>query len=532
MGRRLGGHAVAVAAALLLACAQPPTELVVVIESEVAGLDQVAIEVAWDGAVVVDQDVALGPGGTSLPLTLGLRPRAADATEELRVRAIGRTGGVERVRASARTRFVAHARRVLVVVLRAACVGVGCEENQTCGASGCGDDWVDPARLPPYDGVVPDAGIRAVDVDAGRRDAGPRDAGPRDAGRDGGPIDAGCAGDASTTGAPPGCVLTRWPARPICGDRGDDGIERSFALLEPSLDHGSEVWRTLGFDLDGLCTDPLAETPLAECETPSGSSVADGPGGIDNAVGAELTNTLLAFYPSYVPNALASIRRGHAAMVITITEWSGAPDDPQVRVRFANAVDVVPAEYEPPDAGIDPLEARPDPRWDGTDVAYLSATYFGAGADDEPLVADDNAYVAGGVLVARMPDRSPFDIPVTTADALLVSRLLVTEPRLVATLSPDGTDLASGFIVGRIARGDLLAYLEHLTVCPDDPETAAYHDAVSELIERTADVRATPGTGGPGVSCDALSFALPWVDAAPVTVAGVLPHDLLPRLCP
>jgi hypothetical protein len=327
-------------------------------------------------------------------------------------------------------------------------------------------------------------------------------------------------------------VLERWPARPTCGDVGDDGIERSFALLEPSFDHGSEVWRTLGFDLDGLCTDPLAATPHTECDTPSGSTVADGPGGIDNAVGAELASTLLSFYPSYVPNALASIRRGHVAMVVTLTGWSGAPDDPRVEVRLANTVDVVPADYAIPDGGLDPLEPRPDPRWDGTDRAYLSSSYFSAGAADEPLVADDNAYVAGGVLVARLPDRATFDIPVTTRDALLVSRLQLTEPRLVAVLAPDGSDLASGFIVGRVSRGDSLVYLEHLGVCPDDPETAAYHDAVSMLIERTADVRSIPETGGPGVECDALSFALPWIDAAPVTVAGVLPHDVVPRQCP
>lgn len=520
---------------LVAACATTPepTELVVVVDGAIPGLDRLQVRVRSEDRTRVDEDIRLG-AQVHLPLSFGLLSRAhGDALVEVSV--VGYAGSALVVEAEARTRFVPHQRRVLHVRLDPSCgVVPGCPERETCRGGTCVDAYVDPTTLPPYQGALPDGGPLPT-FDAGSPDAGPRDAGPRDAGMDGGDAarDAGtdaatCEGDSGVVPMPPGCVLERWPARPTCGDSGDDGTERFIALLDPLFEQGGNLWRTIGMDLDGLCTDPFAAPPAVECTT-SGGTAPDGERGIDNAFGYLLSSAVLGVFPSMQADMREAMLEGRQVPVVRLAGWSGEPDDARVSMWLAGSVDILRAETPLPTTPLQDQRDLPDPRYDGTDRAYVASAYFD-GVSSSPLVYDDNAYVAGGVLVARLPDRAPLDLRREATGG--AARIRMTDLRLIAKLSADGTHFEDAVLAGRWARSDMLAYTADLGLCGTDPDTLRAIALFTGLLDRSLDVRSLPGSGGDGVPCDAVSTAIPFERTEPLGSGEIVHFELTGATCP
>ncbi len=532
----------------LAACAPSPTELVLVVELgdglEVPrDLTYVTIRVSTASGELLSEGVALtGPDAQRFPLTLGLRQASGRADHvDVRIEAFA---GASRpsIRRLVSTAFVSGARRLLYVRLDRACVVRECEAGRTCDAGECVEPWIDPATLPPFEGELPDAGLRDdagpsaladVGLDAAREDAldatAVMDVGidaARDADRRDVPelLDAtSCRSDARLSVEPAECMVVRPSTRPTCGD-GDDGLVRTFALIDPLYDQSAGVWATRAFDLDGRCTNGSDLAPATECVPPTGDlPPTDGPGGVDNVVGQIVYPTILTLVPDFQYLARLRALAGHAVPVLQISGWNGADDDPRVHVVVATALDIVPAGEPAPDPAH--VLDNPIPRWDGLDEAHLGNDSFVGG---EPTIVDDNAYVSGHVLVARLPDRSPLDFPAARGPA----RVRLTEPRLVATLSPDGTTITSAVLLGRWSYTDMLAHLGDVGICPRTAEGDAYLATFERVVRRAMDVRATPGTGGSGIPCDAISTALPFAVGRPVRWAGVLTVPAGPTGCP
>jgi hypothetical protein len=150
-----------IAASGLVACAEPLTEIVVVVDSDLpvpAGLDAVRVTVEGPSGIPVETSATLTGAGTArLPVTLGVRPRET-GSGTVRVRAVGARAGTERVAALARTNFVEGERLLLRMVLEAACVDVRCAADETCSGGACVDARRDPATLPRFDGSL-DLGV-------------------------------------------------------------------------------------------------------------------------------------------------------------------------------------------------------------------------------------------------------------------------------------------------------------------------------------------------------------------------------------
>jgi hypothetical protein len=92
-------------------------QIVVVVHTDLevpAELEEVQILVFGPGDPETmprrDSTVRVGPGGQTLPFSFGVAPRDEDTSRVVRIVAIGKDGGVERVRASARSSFVAGQR--------------------------------------------------------------------------------------------------------------------------------------------------------------------------------------------------------------------------------------------------------------------------------------------------------------------------------------------------------------------------------------------------------------------------------------
>lgn len=206
-------------------CASELTEIVVVVESDLAvpaQLDEIVVSVEGPQGIPRGAHASLvGASAVRLPVTVGLRP-ASGGGIGVTIKAIGRHDGADQVEAQVRTSFVVGRRLLVRMVLREICAGVPCAELETCLDGVCADARIDPSTLPSFTGPLGvdmgPADLGAPEpIDAGEnRDAGDANSSTGDGGMDAGDgaidavdggIDAGDGGiDAGP--APEPCTVT------------------------------------------------------------------------------------------------------------------------------------------------------------------------------------------------------------------------------------------------------------------------------------------------------------------------------------
>lgn len=146
-------------AVMLAGCASDPTEVVLVIDSDLGtdGLPRVEIQVLGPSMLEeVSTTIDFREPGSPppYPLTLGLVRDPSAPNSFLAVNVSGEDESGRVLRASARTEFVAGESRALVLRLDAVCVDVNCPEGATCREGECVDDILLGADLPRADDVL------------------------------------------------------------------------------------------------------------------------------------------------------------------------------------------------------------------------------------------------------------------------------------------------------------------------------------------------------------------------------------------
>lgn len=350
-----------------------------------------------------------------------------------------------------------------------------------------------------YDASLLDAGVDAGGVDAGDVDAGP-------------------------------CNSRVPPARPDTPD-GPDTEEVIFGLRQALLDQiPGEAWREIGLDLDGLCTSaPVYDT---ECTPPRRAQPpVDGVDGIDNTFGSHLFPLVDLAVMGLQDTARAAQEEGKVPMV-RIRGWNGLDDDPRVDVTISNAI------YTVNDAGdgtpqphrvvaFEPVdevsgERLAFPRWDGTDFGFFRDETFFDGDPDRPLIRDDNAYIVDRWLVARLPARVEILFPADEVGVLV----RLTDATAMGRISDDGLTLENAVVSGRWAVWDLLATAENIGVC----QGTGQYSILEGQLDTIADIRSLSGTGGPGVTCDAISVAVEFTGTR-MLYGGLTPGPPIANVC-
>jgi hypothetical protein len=318
---------------------------------------------------------------------------------------------------------------------------------------------------------------------------------PLEAYERGKPADAaeGAAGEAASDAGDASCALSRWPARPTGDDTpGDITIVNALETFsaEPDPDAGTPT--VAGYDLDGVCTCPEAES----CKTrPGVRTQCDEPGGIDNGGGALLT-TVAALGDSNA-DANARLRSGDYGLLVRIRGYNGAADDSRVEVSvfMSNGADGIQ------DGGIPPR-----PRYDGNDSWTVDPRSLagGTGPPYVPNFVDPNAYVTGHVLVATL------DFPMRLGPRMTVElRGSVVTGTLVKDAA--GYHVSDGIIAGRVAARALLTSLAPIA----DPfvpggflcgESRTYRDAKAKICE-TLDIVSDLKRDNTSAPCDALAIS-------------------------
>lgn len=326
----------------------------------------------------------------------------------------------------------------------------------------------------------------------------------------------------------PACELHRPPDRP----RGRDGPgdeEIFFAFRDFALDPSRNDLDS--YDVDGLCS--IGADPEVECLAPvdTAGPAIDGPGGEDNALGVSIADLLLSLYEDTEEYVSLWTNRGVGAPLLRVRGWNGEANDPRVRVEMSLSVFGTPAAEDGSAPDVEPVQPDPSiyegigepamPRWDGDDYWWARDDMFLLHDSDRPVIGDDDGYVADGTVVARIPDRAVFMLGV---DQRGFSGQY-TDAWLVVKMSDDRTT-AELTAFGRWSISDALVGAERAGFCQGTEQ----YDILVALLDRAADVRSEPGSGGPGVACDAFSFALEWGGVA-AHWGGVSQHPDLPVGC-
>ena len=331
----------------------------------------------------------------------------------------------------------------------------------------------------------------------------------------------------------PGYEAAVPPPRPEAPDDAEDVGELTFVIRDVLFEQDGDRWATIGYDLDGRLTEPPAyDTACRPPHAPTRPET-DGEGGIDNAFGRHLFPLVEVTNPGLQGVARGFQAEGVGAIALTVRGWNGADDDARVEVAAAVTVFGVaaePADDEPPAAVLTSEgpetpegEALELPTWDGSDWVWVRDDNFFEEDLTRPFIADDNAYVTGGTLVFRLPDRTDFVFP--GAEIGLLVRL--TGALATARLVDGGERLEDMVVAGRWPLLDLLETAESVGVCRD---TASY-DILARRLDRVADVRAQRGTGGPDVPCDAVSLGLRFEAASRARIAGLAEGLPVPNAC-
>lgn len=311
------------------------------------------------------------------------------------------------------------------------------------------------------------------------------------------------------------------PDRPLGMDDGEDVGERVYVIRDVVFDQGGERWRTIGFDLDGRCSQPPDFDVECTPRVSGASPEVDGEGGIDNSFGHNLFPTVDLAVPGLEDVSRMYQARGIGAVLVRITGWNGRDDDVRIDVTAGITVFGTPGTADMTDPP-DPTDPMPEPTWDGNDWFWVRSDNFLDGDVTQPLIRDDNAYVSGGVMVIRLPDRSDFIFP--GEDLGLLVRL--TEAVATARIEGGGSSLSEITVAGRWPMLDLLDTAEAVGVCPGSAE----NNILRNQLDRIVDVRANSGTGG-SVQCDAVSLGLQFEQGVRVRFAGVAPGDPVPDAC-
>lgn len=320
------------------------------------------------------------------------------------------------------------------------------------------------------------------------------------AGAAGGSGGSGAGSQSGGSGGTSGCVTAGVPDPPAVADDGGD-IDFVTALRTINLDEkASDV--TLGLDLDGLCTceanAPPSCTPLVEL-------VCDGPGGIDNAVGILFAGVYDLSSGAITSGQIsAAANKGQWTNLMRVRGYNGEPDDAKVEVMLYMTQGV--------SAGM------PEPLWDGNDAWPVDDTSLASAPDlDSAMIQSDDAYVSGGVLVARIANER-----IRIRSTFMKMDLDLVDVTVRANLegSAAGYKLTDGVVAGRWPLTSAFPNLASIRYIGDQKLCTGDSDyvAVKLTICGNADLRQDGASG----ACDMLSFGATFT-ADPAKLGGVVP---------
>jgi hypothetical protein len=230
---------------------------------------------------------------------------------------------------------------------------------------------------------------------------------------------------------------------------------------------------------------------------------------------------LRAVLPSLECELQDAHARGRGALVLRISRWNGLSSDAQLTVAIVSAVDGTSAlsldcgqmDADQELVENDGITRLPEPSLDGFDrVCVDAASLEGGDPLGTPIVITQDAWMANGTLVARLPAETELLLPTDRARL----RLRLSDGVVVARLATDYSRIEGGTLGGRWAVDDIVDASPDFGVC----DVATLVDLYSEAADLL-----DPSSGGSPTQCDAVSVGIPYTGVS-VSVAGVAAMSL------
>lgn len=275
--------------------------------------------------------------------------------------------------------------------------------------------------------------------------------------------------------------------------------------------------RPFGLDQDGLCTGFFGATDQ-DGAAPCQRAVVDDRGGIDNAASRMFMALPDAAGTQLFRGFARSARQGDRTVLIGLSRYNGAADDPAVEVRFATSGAL---ESTLCDGGVD---ADGGPRAEGCDTWSRARAADGGDPDGGGPETLLEGYVVGRRLVAGT--RRPTTLPLEALDV----PLSVRHARVVATLAEKTAGgrrvrTLDGVVAGRLSPSALLEELGR------DPAlcTAGAMRSLRAAVCDYRDIPAAPEDDrAPSKACASVSIGLQLAAVEALLGAEVAPKPPRP----
>ena len=298
-------------------------------------------------------------------------------------------------------------------------------------------------------------------------------------------------------------------------------VTDAFDLGEADDDSGGK-YRSIGYDLDGVCSD---EGQPPDCASPAWAQAdpTDGVDGRDNAIGQLVHGQASAFGSTvFVSSTLsAEVPQNKIApiAIFHVTGFSGGADDDHVTVEWYTPALPLP-NLAPVDWSKSPVTIP---------VSYASVTSSDPASTTgtmnyAPKFVDANAYVTHSTLVAHFgagPAAQIINVPFNVVSAVVTG-----------TINGSLDHMTGGTMAGIVKMTDMFHFLPQFTktligapVCHDDP----YFKEIKSFYCKFVDIR-TSGAPDSNAPCDGDSFGVAFETRA--AVLGPAVDDSVPELCP
>ena len=300
---------------------------------------------------------------------------------------------------------------------------------------------------------------------------------------------------------------------------------------DPNFQQDASAWQDIGMDIDSVCTNSptcLQNNPTVSCKPTLTAIAYDGNYCRDNTFGK--LEVQAASIPEvggkYGLNDDAfncALCTGAYNFIIRVTKYNGTQNDDAVRLDFypsPGLQQVLPWSCTDPSWRVHPCFTADMP-WLVRDTAVTADA--GGPSLPDGVIADPNAFVRDGYIVAQLPADTLFWFPsiagrktdVATAFPLKFTQAVVAGKLAKAE---DGTwSVFDGTIAGRSRESDIISAFRLIGFCQTDPN----YTLMQSFLHGSLDVLSN-GQNDSNVTCDGISVGVGFT--ARQATAGSLIH--------
>lgn len=284
-----------------------------------------------------------------------------------------------------------------------------------------------------------------------------------------------------------------------------------------------DAWKSLGFDLDGRCTNSPSCTggpAEASCKNSKGSA-DDGVDCRDNAFGGFFS--AIDQIPALVPFGFSeahwncALLHGEYSILFKISGYNGTLNDPKVRVDLYSSDGAEAISHNicgTSGSGL-PSDWYNNAAWLEFDPFRISARYltkqtgFEKGTLPDSIYADADAYVRNGYLIVQLPDPTELWFNGarggghSTGTRLVIHRGVIAA-QLVLGFQDENWTIPAGTLGGVVKPSEVVAGLREVGMCEN---LCGADRPLLDYLDRRADALLA-GDPNPDAECDGLSLGI------------------------